>query len=95
VTRDSVSLTFLTVRDLNQRTLALVSNTPLAPSDESNTPSRLVFMRYGQHYYLRQVWFTSDGGRALPETRQERISADEHPRTASSPTAVSIVASLR
>ena len=95
VTRDSVSSTFLSVRNLQQTPLAVLSNTPLPPSGQSNEPTRLVFMRYGQRYFLREVWFMNDAGLTLPVTPQERISAEERPHTASWPTAVSVVASLR
>jgi hypothetical protein len=40
---------------------------PAAPSNP-----RLVFHRYGDRYFLSEVWGTANDGRQFPKTRQER-----------------------
>jgi hypothetical protein len=94
VARATETATFVTVRNSKLIPLAVLNNTPLPASSRSDKPSKLVFQRYGQHYFLREVWFQSDAGRALPETPGERILAEEY-RTASQRGLVSIVASRR
>jgi hypothetical protein len=92
VTRDATASTFVSVRNSKRFPLAVLSNIPLSASSSSDKPSKLVFERYGQHYFLREVWFQSEAGRGLPETPGERIQAEEY-RTASQRESVSIVAS--
>jgi hypothetical protein len=42
---------------------------------EPGKGTRLVFHRFGDRYFLRQVWFEGTKGYALPETREERNAA--------------------
>jgi hypothetical protein len=44
--------------------------------------SRLVFRRYGNRYFLREVWFPGSSGRVLPETKDERTAASVATKTA-------------
>jgi hypothetical protein len=44
-----------------------------APAEEmKNTGSRLVFHRYGQNYFLAEVWHGDSTGRKLVKSKQER-----------------------
>jgi hypothetical protein len=44
----------------------------------TNTQARLIFHRYGNRYFLYQVWEKGeDAGRTLPPSRQERTIAKE------------------
>ena len=49
----------------------------LSPAAKTGGPadiSKLVFNRYGDRYFLRELWF-SNRGYPLPETARERASA--------------------
>ncbi len=47
-------------------------------SREDQTESRLVFNRYGEHYFLSQVWTSGESrGRELFKTNQERSIESE------------------
>jgi hypothetical protein len=56
--------------------------------------TRLVFHRYGDRYYLRQVWFSGISGYRVPETPEERESAARANKLASGPTVVTVIARL-
>jgi hypothetical protein len=56
--------------------------------------TRLVFHRYGDRYYLRQVWFHGTSGYGVPETREERESAARARERALGPGVVTVVATL-
>ena len=63
--------------DESRRTL-LWSNTAPAKSREDNSP-KLIFSRYGDQYFLTQVWAGGDiDGRELPKFHWERELAKEH-----------------
>jgi hypothetical protein len=49
--------------------------------------SKLVFHRYGERYFLAQVWTTNDDGRELSTSRQEQAIQKENSRLASSKSA--------
>ena len=53
-------------------------------ADGTAKHAKLVFHRYGQKYFLAQVWSTSDDGRELVKSRQERAIQKENSRIASS-----------
>lgn len=38
---------------------------------------RLVFHRYGRHYFLTEVWNGTQNGRRLPKSKAERVFEDE------------------
>jgi hypothetical protein len=93
VSLDGVTRTTLTVRNSNQRVIALSTG---GRSDASDKPTRLVFHRYGQRYFLREVWFAGNRAETLPERDEESILIQEKWRIAASePAIVSVVASLR
>jgi hypothetical protein len=75
----------VTVRNLNHR--AMVLSTGQA-SNASDKPTRLVFHRYGNQYFLRQVWFQGDRAETLPELDHERVLIREQWRIAASARAI-------
>ena len=61
----------LMVRSLNDDRSVIRLTRVLAPSNK--TQARLVFHRYGERYFLAEVWVGGDGeGRQLTKSRQER-----------------------
>ena len=56
--------------------------------------TRLVFHRYGDRYYLRQVSFNGTSGYGVRETREERALAARARELASAPSVVTVVARL-
>jgi hypothetical protein len=56
--------------------------------------TRLVFHRYGDRYYLRQVWFHGTRGYDVPETPEERESAARARELALGPGVVTVIARL-
>lgn len=64
--------TALAIRDLNSNTANLVlSNT--CRSSKSAGQTKLLFHRYGNHYFLSQIWIEgSDAGRELPPSAREK-----------------------
>jgi hypothetical protein len=69
--------TALAIRNLNSRTANLVlSNSCRSPKSASQT--KLLFHRYGNHYFLSQIWIEgSDAGRDLPPSAQEKEVAKD------------------
>jgi hypothetical protein len=60
-----ISNSALAIRSADGETTALV-NAPLTISSRDSKPGeRLVFNRYGDRYFLSQVWLRSDTGRQL------------------------------
>ena len=53
------------------------------PADGNANHAKLVFHRYGQRYFLAEVWSTSTDGRELTKSRQERAIQKELSRIAS------------
>ena len=51
--------------------------------DANANCSKLVFHRYGQHYFLAEVWTDGGQGRQLMKSRQERAIEKEGTRVAS------------
>ena len=67
----------LTIRSADGKTTALV-NAPLTiGSRDSKAGERLVFNRYGDRYFLSQVWLTVDTGRQLFISGEETKVARE------------------
>jgi hypothetical protein len=60
----------------------------------SGKSTRLVFHRYGDRYYLRQVWFHGTSGYGVPETREERESGARARELALAPSVVTVIARL-
>ena len=53
------------------------------PASGKANHSKLVFHRYGQRYFLAEVWSTSTDGRELTKSRQEQAIQKELSRIAS------------
>jgi hypothetical protein len=68
----------LIIRSADGKTTALV-NAPLTiGSRDSKSGVRLVFNRYGDQYFLSQVWLTVDTGRQLFTSDSEARTAREY-----------------
>jgi len=67
----------LQVRQANEKRTILV-NAPLTiGSRDYRAGERLVFNRYGDEYFLTQVWFTADQGKQLLPSNAETSAARE------------------
>ncbi len=79
-------------QDTNVKAFAL-SITVSAEDTEDNSP-KLIFHRYGDQYFLSQVWSGARlVGQAIPKSQQERELAKEYlAKNASEPEIVSIAA---
>jgi hypothetical protein len=56
---------YLTLRSVDGKSTVIL-NAPLSlTSTDPNAEERLVFNKYGEHYYLAQIWLTTDTGREL------------------------------
>jgi hypothetical protein len=72
VGRAGSSDTMLSIADRAGRSKAIVLSTALVRSD-AVTRATLVFHRYGDQYFLVQVWAAgSESGRRVPESKSER-----------------------
>ena len=67
----------LQIRQANEKKTILV-NAPLTiGSRDYRAGERLVFNRYGDEYFLTQVWFTADQGKQLLPSNAETSAAHE------------------
>ena len=67
----------LQIRHANEKKTILV-NAPLTiGSRDYSAGERLVFNRYGDEYFLTQVWFTADQGKQLLPSNAETSAARE------------------
>ena len=67
----------LQIRHANEKRTILV-NAPLTMgSRDYRAGERLVFNRYGDEYFLTQVWFTADQGKQLLPSNAETSAARE------------------
>lgn len=79
---DSITQSGDTIRIGNTESLATVASLTI-PADGTSKNAKLVFHRYGQHYFLAQVWSgASNEGRQLMKSRQERAIEKESGRLA-------------
>lgn len=73
-----MSANALAIRSVDGKTTALV-NAPLTlGSRESRAGQRLVFNKYGDHYFLSQIWLRVDSGRQLFPTAEETRASRDH-----------------
>lgn len=73
-----ISANAIAVRSADGETTALV-NAPLTTSSrDSKAGERLVFNKYGEQYFLAQVWLTVEAGRQLFTTDAETKAAHEY-----------------
>jgi hypothetical protein len=61
---------------------------------KSDDNPRLVFHRYGDSHFLREVWLAGNTGFSLPETRQER-DAQERIAARSTPEVIVVLANQK
>ena len=88
-TTDQMSLT-LKRKDGEANAIVLTKS---LQANERQEESRLVFNRYGERYFLSQVWTAGDSqGRELYKTRQERSIEIELAKNNSRPETVALVA---
>ena len=68
----------LTIRnESNQEGAMVISHAVQASPTSSSFQAKLVFHRYGNQYFLAQVWGGYDSfGRQLPTTRNERAASE-------------------
>lgn len=60
-------------------------------ADEVQLESKLVFRRYGDRYFLGEIWtFQRNSGRELPISRKERSIKEENARLGGSPEKVAV-----
>ena len=69
------------------KNISLIIGRPAATEKSQHNP-RLVFHRYGDNYFLAQIWTDGDTGYQLPKTRAEKEIAQVTKTT--EPTLVSI-----
>lgn len=63
---------------------------------ELKEKGKLVFTRYGDHYFLSEIWpVGSHTGRALPKSKHERELAKDYPYEIGSTTAATVVLEVR
>ena len=59
---------------------------------EVQQQSRLVFHRYGDQYFLGEVWISArSNGRELPNSRKERMAKQENSKLGAKPEKVAVV----
>ena len=69
--------TALAIRDLNSMTTNLVISNSCR-SSKSASQTQLIFHRYGNHYFLSQIWIAGDdAGRELRPSAQEKEVAKD------------------
>jgi hypothetical protein len=84
--------TGLMMRRQDNNASAIVLTTPVQ-ARENQEESRLVFSRYGERYFLSQVWTSGDNiGRELRKTNQERSLEVELAKNNDRPEMVAIIA---
>ena len=61
-------------------------------NEEVQRESKLVFRRYGDQYFLGEVWISGRStGRELPSSRKERLANQESAKHGSNPEKVAVV----
>ena len=84
--------TSLTMQRRDGKANAIVLSKPIQ-SEDRQSESQLVFNRYGNQYYLSQVWTSGDAeGRELFKTKQERSLEVELAKNNSKPETVVLMA---
>lgn len=89
----------LRIQSNDAKSLALLLTTPIEPNN-NETHARLVFHRYGERYFLAEVWSgAGERGRQLLKSRQERAVERElasiSPKSQRTYASVEVLASIR
>ncbi|HEX8096972.1 MAG TPA: hypothetical protein VF507_03005 [Pyrinomonadaceae bacterium] len=80
----------LAIRSADSRVSAVILTTPVQ-AGRTQESARLVFNRYGNLYYLAQVWAPADNtGLELPKSRSERALARNSREPAPERTAIAL-----
>ena len=68
----------LAIRQAEGTDQAMILTAPVIAKNQSDTKAKLVFHRYGQTYFLSQVWVAGrSDGRELARSKQERAMEHE------------------
>src|SRR5262245_54262545 len=63
----------LSVRQADSKASAMLLTSPIIKNDRQDTRAKLVFHRYGETYFLSEVWLSGrTNGRELAKSREER-----------------------
>jgi hypothetical protein len=85
----------LIVQSDDAKSSAMRLTNPIRPN-KTNEQARLVFHRYGERYFLAEVWSGSDGaGRQLLKSREERTIERESTLAQGSYETIEVLAALR
>lgn len=81
----------LVLRGTDRRTGVFVLTRGIQ-NEEVQRESKLVFRRYGDQYFLGEVWISGRStGRELPSSRKERLTKQESAKHGSNPEKVAVV----
>ena len=67
----------IVIRSKDSKNAAVRLSNAVRDSDNSNSQAKLVFHRYGQRYFLSEVWLGDMTGRQLLKSKQERSISRE------------------
>ncbi len=70
-TVNEVNDTLWAIRSVDGSEHALITTGTVENNDSAPTPSRLVFHRYGDEYFLSEIWVGGSLGRRINPTRHE------------------------
>ena len=88
-----ISKDALLLKSADQKTSAIVQAPESVSQTRNDSPERLVFHRYGNEYFLAQVWLSKGAdGRAIYPSKTERQRARELARNNAKPTNVEVAA---
>lgn len=81
----------LVLRGTDRRTGVFVLTRGIQ-NEEVQRESRLIFRRYGDQYFLGEVWISGRStGRELPSSRIERLTKEESAKHGSNPEKIAVV----
>jgi hypothetical protein len=60
---------------------SMIVSTKIADQDSKDREPRMIFHRYGDQYFLSQIWFSGDSGRELYKSRGEKELASNQAPT--------------
>ncbi len=85
--RDTVLL-----RGVNNMTIVLIRS--VASGKQTGDIAKLVFYRYGDGYFLRQVWIPGLNANNVPQSKTENRYAEQYARQRSGPEQTTVVAAM-
>lgn len=82
----------LVLRNINGRAAAIILTQESLHDNAQPSLARMVFNRYGDVYFLSQVWLSSrDAGHQVPVSRDERRLSRELSRASTQPRQISLL----